>query len=171
MIPTLKTERLILSPRRQTDLEDCVAMDSDIEVRRYIDPDFRDNFVLEDYRSELRERIDRDFGEGCGYWILRDAGDRFLGQLLLIPMAETGPEIEVGWRLPRVFWGQGFAGEAARAVLNYAFTTLGLDQVVARIDPENRPSAALAERLGFLCDGRHVAAKCEYDLYRLKSAK
>ncbi len=59
----------------------------------------------------------------------------------------------------RSAWGQGYATEAATAVLNYAFQTLGLDRVIADINPHNAASLRVAEKLGMwqLQAGRMVA--------------
>jgi len=58
------------------------------------------------------------------------------------------PALQVGWRLARAHWGQGYATEAARAMLDFAFETLGVDRVYANIDPANAASIAVVRRLG-----------------------
>jgi len=57
-------------------------------------------------------------------------------------------EVEVGWRLHPSFWGKGYATEAGRAALAAARDHLGLDRVIAVIDPANAASIAVATRLG-----------------------
>lgn len=172
MLPSLETPRFALEPRTLADVEACVAMDSDIEVRRYITPTFRDHFDADTYRVALAERIGRGAGPGLGTWTIRPRTDRasFLGMVLLIPVALTGPDIEIGWRLPRSSWGQGMATEAATRVLRYAFETLALAEVIALIDPENRRSIRVGQRLGFLASGRMSAYGTEFDRYRLTQA-
>jgi RimJ/RimL family protein N-acetyltransferase len=58
------------------------------------------------------------------------------------------PAVEIGWRLARAYWGQGYAYEAARAVIDDAFGPLGLREIVALTVPANRRSWGLMERLG-----------------------
>ncbi|MBW8838037.1 MAG: GNAT family N-acetyltransferase, partial [Burkholderia sp.] len=77
----------------------------------------------------------------------------FLGWVLLIPADAVGPEIEIGWRLPRKAWSSGIATEAATAVLQHAFATLRLQEVVAEIDPLNLASIRVAEKLGLVRRG------------------
>ena len=168
MVPTLETDRLRLTPRTATDIEACVAMDSDLEVRRYITPDFRDRFDADAYRDTLEERVAIDAGRGFGWWIIRqrDAPERFHGLAMLIPVGLEGPEIEIGWRLPRASWGRGYATEAATGILAYAFDDLALSEVIACIDPENGRSIAVAARLGFVRAGRKAAYDTAFDLYR-----
>ncbi len=58
------------------------------------------------------------------------------------------PGTEVGWGLHRDAWGKGYAVEGAAAAIDYAFDRLGWDDVIHCIDPDNRPSQKVAERLG-----------------------
>jgi RimJ/RimL family protein N-acetyltransferase len=57
--------------------------------------------------------------------------------------------VEIGAHLRRVFWGQGYAPEAARAVMGYAFNTLGVKALFAGHNPANEASRRLLEKLGF----------------------
>jgi RimJ/RimL family protein N-acetyltransferase len=173
MVPDLETERLILTRRTEADLEACVAMDSDLEVRRFITPQFRDRFESTEYRATLRERISIDAGPGLGWWIIRARGnpESFHGMALLIPVALEGPEIEIGWRLPRTSWGKGYATEAASRVVGYAFRDLALTEIIACINPENMRSISIASRLGFVRAGRKRAYGTEFDLYCLRLGK
>lgn len=61
---------------------------------------------------------------------------------------EGWPDLEIAWTLHRSFWGRGYATEAARAALHYAFTELGQPHVVSLIHPDNSRSIRVAERLG-----------------------
>jgi RimJ/RimL family protein N-acetyltransferase len=62
------------------------------------------------------------------------------------------PAIELSWRLARPFWNRGYATEAATAVLDHAFGTIGFQDVVAYTVPENRRSRRVMERLGMTQD-------------------
>ncbi len=55
---------------------------------------------------------------------------------------------EVGWSFRRACWGRGYATEASRAAIDWAFEALGWDEVIHNIDPDNEASIRLAERLG-----------------------
>ncbi|MGU9981860.1 GNAT family N-acetyltransferase [Phreatobacter sp. HK31-P] len=168
MPPPLESDRLVLRPRTEADVEDYVAMDSDPEVRRYLPPDFRDQFDAEAYRRVLPSRMAVDFGKGLGHWSLwlkRDPGI-FVGTTLLIPVEGLGPDIEIGWRLPRRFWGQGYAGEAARAVLQHWSGVIGGRDLVALIHSDNAGSIGVARKIGFVRAGRRVAYGTCFDLYR-----
>ena len=56
--------------------------------------------------------------------------------------------VEVGWKLARHAWGQGYATEAATAAITWAFDHLDFDQLISVINPENAASLRVAERLG-----------------------
>jgi RimJ/RimL family protein N-acetyltransferase len=58
------------------------------------------------------------------------------------------PETELGYRLARASWGRGFATEAARAVRDYAFDTLGIPRLISIIDPRNAASIRVAGKTG-----------------------
>jgi len=129
------------------DTEDCLAMDRDPEVTRYVSGPWSDAIA---HRTFIEARIRGPYPPGLGYWTIRRRDDPtpFLGWVLLIPSDAVGPEIEIGWRLCRDAWGRGFATEAARPVLTYAFATLNLPEVIAEIDRENVGSLRVAEKLG-----------------------
>ena len=77
--------------------------------------------------------------------------DRATGEWLgnLGPWQPEGwPGTEVGWSFRRTAWGKGFATEAAVAAIDWAFANLGWTDVIHSIDPSNRASQALAQRLG-----------------------
>jgi RimJ/RimL family protein N-acetyltransferase len=68
--------------------------------------------------------------------------------LFYFPDMHGQPEIELGYRLRRAAWGQGYATETARLVRDYAFHTLHIKRLIALIDPDNVPSIRVAEKIG-----------------------
>jgi RimJ/RimL family protein N-acetyltransferase len=110
--PTFETERVLLRPRTSADTDDCLAMDRDPEVTRFVIGLWSD---LAAHRAFIEERTLGPWPPGLGYWTIVPRSDVviFLGWLLLIPADGVGPEIEIGWRLRRQFWGKGIAVEAA----------------------------------------------------------
>lgn len=67
---------------------------------------------------------------------------------------EAWPGFELAGILARRFWGHGYATEAARAALDYAFTILRKDRVISLVSPENHASIRVVERLGERLEGR-----------------
>ncbi|MNZ38838.1 hypothetical protein D3C78_563200 [compost metagenome] len=150
--PTLHTRRLLLRPWRDEDLPAFAALNADPEVMRH----FPECMSRGD-SDALAGRIRAHFTEhGFGQWIVsRREDDAFLGVLGLQRVgfeAPFTPAVEIGWRLLPAWWRQGYALEAAREVLCFAFERLALDQVVAFTVPANLPSQGLMRRLGMQRD-------------------
>lgn len=85
---------------------------------------------------------------GYGIWALEkiDTGE-LVGRAGLLNLPGW-PDIEVCWALAPKFWGNGYATEAARASINWAFTQAGIPRLISLIHPENKASEAVALRLG-----------------------
>jgi RimJ/RimL family protein N-acetyltransferase len=145
---TLSTERLLLRPWRESDLEPFAALNADPVVMEYLAK------PLDRAESDLMvTRIMSHFdSHGFGLWAVEEPNAAALiGMIgLAIPRFEAHftPCVEVGWRLARAHWGKGYATEAARAALHYGFEQLGLDEIVAFTVPQNIRSRAVMERLG-----------------------
>jgi RimJ/RimL family protein N-acetyltransferase len=145
-LPSFTTLRLLIRPRTLMDTEACLEMDKDPEVVRFVDGPWNDPAA---HRAFIEVRTSGPYPEGLGYWTLLDRDKRsFLGWALLIPLDAHGPQIEIGWRLRRACWGRGYASEAAGVILRHGFATLGLDEIVAEIDPANIASVRVAEKIG-----------------------
>ncbi|HEX6369388.1 MAG TPA: GNAT family N-acetyltransferase [Longimicrobium sp.] len=150
-IPTLTTDRLLLRPFHEEDLDAYAEICADAEVTRY----------LSDGRPLSRAEAWRQMAFIVGHWQLKGFGlwaleEKSSGALigragLLHP--EGWPGFEVGWTLGRAWWGKGYATEAAREALRYAFEELDRDHVISLIRPENHPSIRVAERLGERLEG------------------
>jgi RimJ/RimL family protein N-acetyltransferase len=93
---------------------------------------------------------------GHGLWAVQiRASSEFIGFVgLAVPSWEAAftPCTEIGWRLARSAWGQGYASEAADAVLATAFDHLGLDEVVSFTTTDNLPSQHVMQRIGMTRD-------------------
>ncbi len=91
---------------------------------------------------------------GWGLWAVeRKADNQFVGFVgLNEPSAALpcSPCVEVGWRLAKAYWGYGYATEAAKSALNYAFAELSLNEVVSFTSTTNKPSIAVMARLGMV---------------------
>ena len=87
---------------------------------------------------------------GHGLWaVLSKADQQLLGDCGLVRWDIDGvAELEVGYHFKRKHWGQGYATEAARACMDYAFRQLGTKRIISMIRPENLPSRRVAERNG-----------------------
>ncbi|HVX10779.1 MAG TPA: GNAT family N-acetyltransferase [Pirellulales bacterium] len=66
------------------------------------------------------------------------------------------PDVELGWRLRPDYWGRGLATEIARAVMDYGWTRFRFDRLISVIQPDNRPSIRVAEKLGMALEAKFV---------------
>ena len=148
----LVTDRLVLRPWQDADRAPFAALNADPEVMRHFPS------VLTSGESDaMADRLAADIRErGFGLWALEErATGRFIGFTgLSTPGFEAHfvPAVEVGWRLARDAWGQGFATEAAAAATAYGFDELGLDQIVSFTAVSNTRSQAVMRRLGMMRD-------------------
>lgn len=141
------TDRLLLRSWRDADLDPWAAMNADPEVREHLGG----VLTREQAQASLRwfqEGIDRD---GYGFWALEErATGELIGMAGLDAVDEEAPVegVEIGWRLARHAWGKGYATEAARAVLDYGFTTIALPEILSITTVDNVRSQAVMRRLG-----------------------
>ena len=153
-IDEVTTERLLLRRWRPDDRPGFAAMNGDPEVMRFL-PVVLDRAASDAYLDALEQRW-RD--HGAGLWAVeRRADGRLLGFTGLNPMPPGTPgagEWEVGWRLARHAWGQGYATEAGRAALRVALDDLGVEWVWSMTTLGNVRSIAVMRRLGLVEHGR-----------------
>ena len=144
----IETERLLLRDWRAEDAAPFAALNADPEVTRFL----RGPMTRAE-SDELLARIRAHWDEhGFGLYAVEvKRGGAFAGFVgLAIPsfLPEVLPAVEVGWRLARDHWGNGYATEGARASVVHGFADLGLRQVISIIDRGNAASVRVAERLG-----------------------
>lgn len=142
-IPTLETERLILrAPREDDHAREVLFYGSD--HAKFVGGQRSAMGAWDAIAGRLGHWMMR----GYGFWHLddRETG-HYVGRCGLInPFG--WPEREIGWSLMPDALGHGYATEAAIAVRNYAYNTLGWTTAISLIDPANTPSKGVAERLG-----------------------
>lgn len=148
----IATERLVLRPWRNTDRAPFHAMSRDPEVMAHLGP-------VTASKGDIDANIDRQVTlqstHGHCFWALERRDDGvFLGfcglKLAPEPITDIEGEIEIGWRLRRDAWGQGYAREAARASLAWGFDRLAVSRIIGLTTPGNTRSWGLMERLGMI---------------------
>lgn len=150
--PRLQTDRLILRRWQLADLEPFAALNADPVVMEHFP-----STLTAEQSSAFVKRIEQTFEEkGYGLWALEHSvTNDFLGYAGLWPAnfeAHFTPAIEIGWRLARQHWGNGYATEGARAAMRYGFDELELAEVVSFTAPVNIRSVRVMERLGMTRD-------------------
>jgi len=150
----LETERLLLRAWQDEDIAPFAEMCADPQVMRYF-PEPLTREKSEYLVSRCREKQEKD--RFCIAPVEVKANGEFLGFVGLNRPSYDAPLpfdpcVEIGWRLKRSAWGQGYASEAAREWLRFGFETIGLDEIVAFTIPENIPSQKVMQRIGMTRD-------------------
>ncbi|WP_066952152.1 GNAT family N-acetyltransferase [Streptomyces lushanensis] len=147
----LHTDRLVLRRWQDSDLEPWAAMNADPEVREHLG-DLLTREQSDASVAQFQAEFDR---RGYGWWAvqLRATGG-FIGFAGLDQVDDGMPftGVEIGWRLARSAWGQGYATEAALAGLAFGFETLGLHEILAVTTATNLRSQAVMRRIGMSRD-------------------
>ena len=143
----LTTERLFLRHFRPQDDEAMYRIFCDPEVMRFSDG-VKDKEWVQAWLDQCHERY-QNWGFGP-YAVVDLSNQDVIGYcgLFFFPELDGQAETEIGYRLARSAWGKGYATEAARAVRDYAFNTLGIKRLIALIDPSNFSSVRVAEKIG-----------------------
>jgi len=152
MSPVLRTERLLLRSWRPADRQPFARMNADPEVMEF--------FVAPLTRAEsdaFVDRIEAGFAEhGFGVWALEQISTGafigFAGLLHQTFEAPFTPAFEIGYRLARHAWGQGYATEAAREAVTFGFERAGLAEIVSMTAVGNIRSRAVMHKLGMAHD-------------------
>ncbi|HEV3364313.1 MAG TPA: GNAT family N-acetyltransferase [Acidimicrobiia bacterium] len=144
----MRTERLLLRRWRDDDLAPFAALNADANVMACFPA-----LLTREQSDALAASIEAHFDDGgFGLWAVEVCGRvPFIGFVGLnrVPFAaHFTPAVEVGWRLARPQWGNGYATEAARAALSFGFAQLGLTEIVSFAAEVNQRSRAVMERLG-----------------------
>jgi ribosomal-protein-alanine N-acetyltransferase len=141
-----ETERLLLRRLRLDDVEAIFAVIGDPIAMHYYPRTFEHKDAEEWVERNLRRYAEH--GHGLYAVVLKTSGDVIGDCGLVTQQVEGRPELEVGYHLRRDQWGRGYATEAARGCMEYAFDTLHARKVISLIRPENLPSRRVAERNG-----------------------
>ena len=156
-VVVLETERLVLRRLRPDDFDALFEVVwSDPEVTW--DHQAR---TPEEAREALQHRLHHQREHGFGMMPVLADGE-ILGWAGLQHL-EDGPEIELGYYLGRLAWGQGYGSELARALVAWGFESLGLDEIVAVVRPENDASKRVLSNAGlaFQREGHHYGFDVE----------
>jgi RimJ/RimL family protein N-acetyltransferase len=147
--PTIETERLVLRPFREGDVDAYAAMLQTREVRALLH--LPDDVGREAAWSGMAQWLGQWELRGTGQWAVEErASGAFVGRAgMHFPERADWPGIELGWALHPVHWGKGYATEAGRAAVDYAWANHDVDTLYSVILPENIASQAVARRLGF----------------------
>lgn len=151
--PEIKTKRLCLRPLRQNDAPAVfTCWMNDRDVAKYMFWTSCDD--IKKTEAWVAEEIQKIPSEDWFRWAVADAENGVLVGTVLVYLEPEYGLFQIGYNFGKAYWGQGFATEAMRAVLEFARNTLGLHKLVARYAKENGASGKVLRKLGFryVCD-------------------
>jgi len=149
----LETERLILKPSTIEDLDGLYILQSDADVMRYIGQGVR---TKDEVKQWLTKAIDHHQKHGCSLCSVFEKGSGILiGQagIQYLGYDDTQPDIEIGYRLKKQYWGKGYATELTKALIVWGFNNLTVNKLVAVINPINKESRRVLEKSGMVYVG------------------
>jgi [ribosomal protein S5]-alanine N-acetyltransferase len=150
--PTLHTARLRLRPFTGADADALFVLHSNADVLRYWDsPPWSDPARAGRFIAACQQMAEE--GSGARLAVDRVSDGTFIGWCSLTRWNPDYRSSSMGYCLDEAAWSHGYATEAARAVLQWAFDTLDLNRVQAETDTRNGASAHVLEKLGFLREG------------------
>jgi RimJ/RimL family protein N-acetyltransferase len=148
----LHTHRLLLRPLVETDALELYGIFSDAQVMRY--------WSCEPWKSidQAHDTIAKDLkahtaNEYLRLGLVRLEDAKLIGTCSLFQINEQCRRAEIGFALASSVWHHGYAQEAIRRCLDFAFDDLKLNRLEADVDPRNLASAQCLERLGFIKEG------------------
>lgn len=150
----IETERLYLRQWQSSDFASFAEINANPEVMRYF-PKLLTTKVSDIIANKCQQLIQDN---GWGLWAIglkdrEENSGHFIG---FVGLNDThtdmsfAPAVEIAWRLHSDYWGQGYATEAARASLDFAFTELGLEEVVSFTAVINKRSQLIMQRIGMI---------------------
>jgi [ribosomal protein S5]-alanine N-acetyltransferase len=163
-LPSLKTARLLLRPFRLTDADDVqrLAGDRDIASTTASIPHPYDDGIAEQWIATHQ----RHFAQGT--WldlaITLDPAGALVGAIGLRFEPEHD-RAELGYWIGKPYWGRGYATEAARALVQYGFETLGLHRIYARHFTRNPASGNVLQKIGMTHEGHRRQHEKKWGIY------
>ena len=152
LTPTLHTPRLLLRPFTEADTDNIFMLQSNHRVLRYWDaPPWTERTQAERFIVRCKQMAEE--GSGARLLIARSSDGLFIGWCSLMNWDPEYRSAMLGYCLDEPAWGQGFATEAANALLTWAFNTLDLNRVQSEADTRNAASDRVLHKLGFLREG------------------
>ena len=175
-----ESERLAYRPLAEADIDLAIEQWTDPAVTKYTADR---TFTEEEIAEEMPVAVRRCAGGCIGIWcMLEKTTQEKLGSVFLLPMptdlddtdwdlvqGDEVPEgdIELGYILKKSAWGKGYATEACKRLLRFAFEVSPLEEIVAVIDPENVASQSVLEKGGMVHQGLIPAYAGHYPGFRI----
>lgn len=161
----LETDHLYLREYQKNDFSSLHAIFSDAETMKY----YPAPFTVEKTKNWIVTNQNRYMQDGFGLWAvcLKDT-DEVIGDCgLTKQLVEGNNEVEIGYHINKKYWGKGYATEAATCCRELAFNQIGCKKLICIINPQNKQSIRVAEKLGFTFDKEAIVFNQLHSIYAL----
>lgn len=165
-LPSIETARLFLRVYEPEDLDARHAIRNDPDVYQYFPPYYSPpakEKVCEGISRNNRRWQENGWGE---FAVIEKSSGELIGYCGLMNLDNT-EEIEIYYGFPKKYWGKGYATEAARAVLKFAFDGAKLATVVAVTNPKNIASQKVLQKIGLKYQGEIDCYKMDCSYFRI----
>jgi [ribosomal protein S5]-alanine N-acetyltransferase len=159
----LETPRLLLREFTPADADALEGILGDPVAMQYYPAPFPRREVEDFIRRNLARY--RDCGFGLWAMLLKDSRELIGDCGCYVREVRGNFDFEMGWHVRRDLWGRGYATEAARRCIDYAFSGLGAERIIALVRPENKSSCRVAEKSGMNCEKIIVWHGCDHRVY------
>ena len=172
----IETERLILRQFTEADVELLFELDSDLEVTRFTKLGDRQNkpTPYPTIKNEFLPKIIKYYQlyQSYGYWAaIEKSSQKFMGWFHFRPGLDSymgarlyeANDLEIGYRLKRVFWGKGYATEGGKALIRKGFLELGVQRIVASALSENQASIRVMEKIGLKFERKFIYTESQQE--------
>jgi RimJ/RimL family protein N-acetyltransferase len=145
----LSSDRVLLREWVESDLQPWIVLNLDPENLHF----FPRVYSAEESRASFIRISELLSQNPFGLWAAEEkSSGEFMGFVGIAEQDITGvsfmPCVEIGWRLDKKYWGKGYATEAAKVVLNYGVSALGLKEIYSYTAISNLPSISVMKKIG-----------------------
>lgn len=162
----LETKRLFIKVPTLADINDWHSLHSDSEVMQYIDGARSKRTIQKWLEQDIAHQNKHDFCVGS---VFRKDNHQFIGRAgaVYLNYDDSQPDIEIGYILHKADWGNGYATELVKALIEWGFANLNVTKLVAVTHPENKKSQRVLEKAGMRFAKRVHYHGSDCDLYEI----
>jgi len=152
LITELHTERLHLRKMKVSDSSSLFKIWSDPDVTKFMNVSC---FTNENQAKEMITLLDdlTQDSKAIRFSIIKIESNEIIGSCGFNSLDFENAKAEIGYDIAKSFWGRGYASEAIHSLLDYAFSSLKMNRIEAKVDPENVNSIKLLQKLNFTFEG------------------
>lgn len=150
--PNLETDRLILRPVAEKDLEDLYQVLSDPDVAKFdyfypLTDREQVKEVIKRYQKQVEDNVEITWG------LALKENNKLMGICCLGNIERESKRAEIGYDIAQAYWNKGYATEALKAMVDYGFSVMNLNRIEATITPGNDASIKVLKKLNFVEEG------------------